>query len=96
MINLGRDRATNLLTVVVLNYDDTRDGYRPGSFQALLERACEIVGERSAIRAESKAKKILSLARTAAIQNGLRGVDRIAPAMAAQIALRPAFEGGAI
>lgn len=93
MRNIGRDRARKLLTAVVLDFDDVRDGFKPGSFEALLDRACQIIGEHSAIRAEAKAKFILGRARAAAIANGLHGDDPVQPAQAALVVLRPAFEG---
>ena len=91
MIKLSRDNAYEILTAVVLDFDDVRDGFKPGSFEALLDCACQVVGERSAIKSDGRAKNILSRARTAAIEHGLYGADPVPPAQAALVELRSAF-----
>ena len=68
------DQARQLLTIVLYQRADVRDGYSDEGYKAILDRALALVGKTSVPGNEEAARKVLAQAHKAAVAEGLHGL----------------------
>ena len=86
------DQARGLLSVILYDRADARDGYSDEGYRAVLDRALALVGKTPVPVNEEAARKALAKAHKAAVAAGLHGLP-FRPARAAADVLRK-FTGG--